>query len=270
MKKTIIIFLTFIFLIIGNTVFASNYMQEKNEKKRTVPTKKYIKKKPIPKFNIQNTKKENKFFPYYFRVALGRLWSKDIEIAAKEYNSQGMTPLFDITTKPGFVFSAAFGQHYQSTQFFRSEIEILIQKYNLKEITNIEPRIKNEIENLTGLSIQTIPLPSGSMTTIGFMLNAYLDWQNDSELTPYIMGGIGLTSNNFEIPMPLPSLRSNWIGIGLQAEGGLSWKINERTSINAGYRYFITTGPLSNEELDEIQVIPGSTSNLLLGIRYNF
>ncbi len=33
MKKTIIIFLTFIFLIIGNTVFASNYMQEKNEKK---------------------------------------------------------------------------------------------------------------------------------------------------------------------------------------------------------------------------------------------
>ncbi|WP_333023487.1 P44/Msp2 family outer membrane protein [Wolbachia endosymbiont of Pentidionis agamae] len=77
------------------------------------------------------------------------------------------------------------------------------------------------------------------MTNYGFknnaaLLNAYYDFNNASNFTPFIGFGAGLTNIKF--------LSASCIKPAYQAKAGLSYNITPEIQLSAGYRYFSVVG----------------------------
>lgn len=259
MKKTIIIFLTFIFLIIGNTVFASNYMQS------------YPKSSYRQPYSQRNNIKIN-----YIRLYGGQTFARDGKIKLStphNYNSNSdEITLADFTTEKGYLISGALGR---KINFLRGEFEILFQKYQTKKLINFHEKLIEEFENQTGERITSLSLSeSSSMITWGFMLNGYLDLNNNTPITPFAMLGLGLSYNKTKLLyQDLTIEKKDWTGIAWQIGGGISCTIDERLALDLSYKYFgtIPIKSLFPEEKTKQEIIfnPGKTHNVLLGLRYN-
>lgn len=95
-----------------------------------------------------------------------------------------------------------------------------------------------------------------------FMVNGYLDYNiKDSDITPYLMAGMGLADVTFQNDF---SSDSDTV-FAWQLGAGLGIKASDKVTFDIGYRY------LSPADVN----VWGSTyslnsSNILAGIRYNF
>ncbi len=220
MKKFIVLILAMAFLLTSNTIFAAQ--QDINT---------------------------------YFRASLGAVIATDGKMKiTKPVNMD----LADITTKPGFIFSGAFGFQSKQLNWFRGEIEISYQKYDLDKMTNIAGGEPDKSFN------------NNSMSSLAFMGNAYVDLHNNSQITPYIMFGLGGSFNN----VGTSSNKDNWTTFSYQAGLGIGYALDRQLTFDLGYRYFKTGNTTETVIIDgtscDLEYNPGGTNSFMAGFRFAF
>lgn len=218
MKKFIVFILAMAFLLTGNTIFA--------EKTQT-----------------------------YLKGSLGLLSATNGKMKITDPISLDFA---DITTKPGFIFSGAYGFQSKQLNWFRGEIEISYQKYKLDKATNI---IGGDPD---------VTLSDATMSSLAFMANAYADLYNNSQITPYIMFGLGFSSNSVG-----DSDKDNWTAFSYQAGLGIGYALDKQLTLDLGYRYFKTGKDTPRKVIIsgtpcEFEYNPGGTHNFMAGFRYNW
>lgn len=107
-------------------------------------------------------------------------------------------------------------------------------------------------------------------TIFSIMANGYIDFANDTALTPFITAGLGFARVDVgRITTPLaPGV---WLSGGRDTVfaynlgAGVGFAVTEQVTIDFKYRYFATEGPkIVNTEIDV------GSHNLYAGIRYSF
>lgn len=107
------------------------------------------------------------------------------------------------------------------------------------------------------------------MTFYSGLLNLYVDFRNESNITPYITAGMGLAHvamDSFDVAgiVSSTSKYTDTVMIG-QVGGGLEMAVNENLALDVRYRYMMTEeahlGYL-NSEL--------SSHNVYAGLRFKF
>jgi len=69
------------------------------------------------------------------------------------------------------------------------------------------------------------------------MANAFLDIQTDTDLTPYVGGGLGLASLNDRISGQGSSVKVDRWNFAWNVGGGVAWGLSESLALDLGYRY---------------------------------
>ncbi|MBQ8677644.1 MAG: porin family protein [Alphaproteobacteria bacterium] len=113
-----------------------------------------------------------------------------------------------------------------------------------------------------------------------YMLNLYYDINTGTALTPYISGGIGLAhikaKSNYVDGTTTSNLSKSTNEFAWQLGAGVSYALNDKVSIDLGYRY-TDLGNLKGTT--HLNVDPGNAINMkadfeshevLLGVRYTF
>ena len=135
------------------------------------------------------------------------------------------TPTDDMTFKTGVSVASACGYDWG---FVRLEGEL---SYAYNEIdTYME----------SGTYWNTI---AGSTDSITLMSNLYIDIENPSNITPYIMGGIGgsyIKLNDVFLEFPYQPGPNNYDDTtwAVQYGGGIDFFFNDTVSLDVSYRYF--------------------------------
>lgn len=165
------------------------------------------------------------------------------------------------STEPGesFVFELdsglAFGMAagYDFGNNVRVEGEIAYQKNDLDRAT-----LGGESAGLTG-----------DISGLGFLLNGYYDFVNESVFTPFITGGLGFTKvdvNDFKIVISddPPESHDDTV-FAYQIGAGVGYAFNEKVTFDVKYRYYGTSDP-------EFETVTAeySSHNFYAGVRFSF
>ncbi len=105
-----------------------------------------------------------------------------------------------------------------------------------------------------------------SLENLAFMVNGAYDFQLDSPVTPFIMGGIGFSRVSGTLEILGEDFDEDEIAFAYQCGAGLAWHVTESVSVDVSYRFFGTTEP----ELDPLLEINNTHHNGLVGLTYSF
>ncbi|WP_419176872.1 outer membrane protein [Desulfosediminicola sp.] len=159
-------------------------------------------------------------------------------------------PLATVSADSGYAMTGALGYDFGG---FRLESELGYQGNSI------------DTARVGGLSLPA----SGDMTIYSGLLNLYVDFRNESNITPYITAGMGLAHvamDSFDVAgiVSSTSKYTDTVMIG-QVGGGLEMAVNENLALDVRYRYMMTEeahlGYL-NSEL--------SSHNVYAGLRFKF
>jgi opacity protein-like surface antigen len=138
---------------------------------------------------------------------------------------------------------------------------------------------QNEMDKLTdrgntGFDYSGVDGDVGVFTA---MANAFLDLHNDSPITPYIGGGMGLatiyiseTSATIDgIRQPIYAEDDESV-FAYQAGVGLDIALNRQTSLDIGYRYFETEKARFNSDWEQSKSLKLQSHNVAVGFRFKF
>ena len=117
----------------------------------------------------------------------------------------------------------------------------------------------------------------GDVDVYAVMANAFLDFHNDSPITPYIGGGIGVatiyiseTSATIDgIRQPIYADDDESV-FAYQVGGGLDIALNRQTSLDIGYRYFGTDKARFDSDWSQSKSFEIESHNVAVGIRFKF
>jgi len=162
---------------------------------------------------------------------------------------------------PGFNVGAALGYNFGS---LRLEGEVAYHRNEMDEI----------FENSLVTGCPCVSPIDGSLSTLSYMINGYYDFHlANSGLVPYLGAGLGAATTKVDIGLVGDETD---IVFAYQFSGGIGYKINPKTTLTAGYRYFATT----ESEFDVINLLsPGISSTvftevesheIMVGFRYQF
>lgn len=198
----------------------------------------------------------------YVSGFLGANIAKDSDVTA--YDFTGTQQIDDrVEFDPGIYIGGTGGYDFG---MIRLEGEISYKHAEMKAITDNFPPPTHYRD------------VDGSLGVLAFMANAYFDLHNDSPVTPYWGGGIGFAN------LHLSDTYVNGGGgrfyreddataFAYQAGLGLEIALNQRVSLDVGYRYFGT----SKEKFDRENQLNSSTAetkfeshNVLVGARIKF
>ncbi len=138
----------------------------------------------------------------------------------------------------GWGLGGAFGYDYGT---YRAEIEVSFRE--------------NDIDAFRGLGT------SGDVSSSSFLVNGYFDFENSTDITPYVGGGLGLANVDFDDSI----INDDDTVFAYHLGAGAGLAISETVMIDLAYRYLVTANPdIGNGEAEY------ETHNLLVGIRYYF
>ncbi len=106
-----------------------------------------------------------------------------------------------------------------------------------------------------------------SLENLAFMVNGAYDFQNNSSVTPFIMGGIGFSIVTGTIKVGGLDLGDDDDTVfAYQFGAGLAYRITQSVSVDVSYRFFGTTEP----EFDVTTEVNNTHHNGLVGLTYSF
>ena len=204
----------------------------------------------VPRQNNQAQMKKD-FLGLTTPYARGSLGLHIINEASNDGNGN-----YDTEFSPGFLMSIALGTRLENK--FRVEGEFFYANATLKQLSGT---VNNKVHNTE--------VVNGDMSTLAFMANVIYDFPNNSRLTPYVMGGVGLAGifiNEFSATEIAIADDMDWV-FAAQLGAGTSFALDGRTNIEIGYRYFETENP----EFSDVTGTPFksifSGHNFLVGAR---
>lgn len=130
---------------------------------------------------------------------------------------------------PGPALRFAVGETWERFPFVRTEIEANWMQNDVKSIESSWSTTDGE----------------KALLILAGMLNGYVDWDNESLVTPYMMGGIGIAY----VDVKLNGYHENDIVPVAQLGFGAGIEITERISVDLAYRYFRGSNPSFDEQV---------------------
>ncbi len=160
---------------------------------------------------------------------------------------------------PGFLFNGGLGIDLENG--FRVEGEMNYAFNSLGKVTGTG----------NGSSFDTT-FTDGDVTILSFMANLAYDFPQQNGFTPFVMGGLGLTGifvNDLTADGTVIADSSDWV-FGMQAGGGISYKLDKLTTLEALYKYFETQDPEFGDQRGIPYESEYSSHSFLLGARLKF
>ena len=176
----------------------------------------------------------------------------DYKVGAAKYSSN-----FDFDE--GYIVEGALGVRF--TSFLRTELAVSYQDNDFDNSYKI-PSQPHEIPGLpSGLS--NTKHSSGSISVTAYMLNGYVDFQNKTKFTPYILVGIGYAQS-----------RADSFGVleedsqcAYQVGAGVGIALSDAIVLDFKYKFFSTFDQFQFANEQEPDYI---NNQVQAGIRYNF
>ncbi len=161
----------------------------------------------------------------YFRADLGGNYTPDTDL--KEFFGP-VDPGSRVKFDPGFRFGLHGG--YNVTDWVAPELEVGI--------------MENWIKSITGAS----RVHDATFMNVPVLVNVKFQWLNASRVTPYIGGGVGVSSavlDADQITVGDVSMHGSQATAVFAYQGfaGLRFNLNKRMSAGLEYRYFATDEP---------------------------
>ena len=153
---------------------------------------------------------------WYIAAGLGASFVSDVDAT-----QAGTTLTTGLDT--GILATGAFGRTFGN---FRAEGEL---SYNTNDVSTV---------SALGVSLGA----SGDVSTLGFMVNGYYDFETNSKWTPYIGGGIGganVSINNLSALGVLLADEDTTV-FAYQAKAGVAYEFSPAWEGTLGYRFFGT------------------------------
>ncbi len=123
--------------------------------------------------------------------------------------------------------------------------------------------------------------PAGNIGVLAWMFNGFIDFHNNSRITPYLGGGIGFatialsdthgrsagsgTSSN-----PLLYGAGNDTVFAWQAGAGLEIALNRKLSLDIGYRYFDSDRAYFDSDLAILSSMKFVSHTTAVGVRFKY
>lgn len=159
----------------------------------------------------------------------------------------------DMGFEPGYELTLAGGYQWK---MFRLEGEIGYQNNSIDAINGcVGPVCVSDFSS------------SGHASTLSFLANGYLDFDNQTSFTPYITAGIGLATmevNDFDIAGYHIGDSEDTVGV-YQLGAGVAYDIHDHLAVDFKYRYLAMLG----SEFDGVDTNIDIHS-IYIGLRYNF
>lgn len=200
----------------------------------------------------------------YFSGFLGASIFKDITVSSYDPQSSiSFSEKFEFD--PGIYIGGTGGYDFG---FVRLEGEL---SYRGAEIDSITGQTNN-------YSIHDI---DGSLGVFSAMVNGFYDFRNDSRFTPYLGGGIGIATVYLSDVDGYVTRGNNTYYESIYWEsddtvfayhlgGGLDIALNNRFSIDAGYRYFKTDDAHFDSYYATASDINIESHNVIVGLKIKF
>ena len=134
----------------------------------------------------------------------------------------------------GYNISGAVGI---KMNYFRIEAELTYSDVSANRVTIGDDGGLGDAVGLGSLSGATVALDGGIQTIAG-MINGYIDFDNSSHLTPYILFGMGAASIDLDVTTSGVTLVDDSdITIVYKFGFGASYEISQTTNLFLGYHY---------------------------------
>ena len=109
-------------------------------------------------------------------------------------------------------------------------------------------------------------LIDSSLENLAFMVNGAYDFQLNSPVTPFIMGGVGVSKVSVAVEFAGLEADEEKTVFAYQFGAGLSWHATDSVSVDVSYRFFGTPDP----EFDPLLETNNTHHNGLVGLTYAF
>jgi len=165
-------------------------------------------------------------------------------------SEEGFPITVDTEFDTGMLFEGAVG--YEFAGPFRIEGEVGYRK--------------NDLDKFTALGYSVAG--GGDVDTLSFMLNGYVEIENQSSITPFLGAGIGyakVSANDISIPGVITVGSEDDSVFAYQFVAGIGFSATKNLIIDLAYKYFATDDP----EFQYIKAEYGS-HNITIGFRYVF
>lgn len=146
--------------------------------------------------------------------------------------------------------------------------------------------ISTEIDSHTLVAIATTldgPAAFGTTEIVYGMVNAAVDYDFGNGFKPFVSGGIGLAEVNFKNhgvalaapvgplgPGNVTAMNDRDSGLAWQIGAGIGYEVDEKVTLEAGYRYF-QVNDISLAAVDgTVTNVPIKQHQVMLGVRYGF
>ena len=165
-----------------------------------------------------------------------------------EYSNDDLTKF-----KTGEAFNLALGYNFNPV---RAEIAV---GYQLNAFDQ-EYIAANNATNNYDLDINGNHLKNFNLKALTAMANCYYDIKTSTDVTPYVMGGMGIANLDSG---------DGWVndtGFAWQLGAGVGIKASDKITVDIGYRYLKSNG-LKDVDGEDIK---WHSQSVLAGIRYDF
>jgi outer membrane autotransporter protein len=149
--------------------------------------------------------------------------------------------------------------------YLRVEGELSYKHSEMKAITDRD----------TGARYRSV---DGDLGVFAFMANSFFDLHNDTPITPYFGGGIGVATlymgettgvDNSGTRQTL-YLKDNDSVFAYQLGAGVDIAINRKISLDLGYRYFGTSRATFDKDWAQSTDLKYESHNMAVGVRFKF
>jgi len=198
----------------------------------------------------------------YGSLFLGVSLLDDIDVTTDEYIGSLTTYYDRIESDPGVFVGGTVGYDFG---IVRLEGELSYKQNEMDRITDRVARF-----NYGGVD--------GDIGIFAAMVNAFVDFHNDSPVTPYIGGGAGVATIYLSDTYGTDTYGNRYrlyseddeSVFAYQAGGGLDFALNRQTSIDLGYRYFETEEAEFTSDSFQSKKLKCQSHNIAVGIRFKF
>lgn len=119
-----------------------------------------------------------------------------------------------------------------------------------------------DVDNFSSGSGLT-PGSGSDATFISYMANAYYDFKNSSQITPYVGAGIGALNGEFRDP----DFKSDDTVFGYQLIAGVAYNVTQNVALDLSYRFQSAASDFKIATGTEVSYM---SSNVVAGLRVNF
>lgn len=156
----------------------------------------------------------------------------------------------------------AFGENVDDSWFVEGGLGCRITPYLRADIT---------VGYRTGMRLSTdFNDLDADFSAVTGMVNAYWDIATFGAFTPYVGVGLGASANILsDVNLPVGQEGNTRIDFAYSLMAGFSYDINERLTLDAGYRY-IDLGTAKASGADPIKYANVISHDVRVGLRYNF